>query len=79
MEKAVLFLDSYEKGLSLNDHEHLKCDKVCADVQLSESMEAYKNQEVFLANKKCDQICQSPPLMHIMTRTIFIVSGQLHQ
>ena len=25
---------------------------VCADIQLTESMEAYNNQEVFLANKK---------------------------
>ena len=51
-ESCVVF-DGYEQGLSIKDHEHLRrVKKVCADIQLSESMEAYKNQEVFLANEK---------------------------
>ena len=51
--KSCVVFDSYEQGLSIKDHEHLRRVKtVCADIQLSESMEAYKNQEVFLANEK---------------------------
>ena len=51
-ESCVVF-DGYEQGPSIKDHEHLRrVKKVCADIQLNESMEAYKNQEVFLANEK---------------------------
>ena len=54
-ESCIVF-DGYEQGPSLKDHEHLRrIKKVCADIQLSESMEAYKNQEVFLASKKNKQ------------------------
>ena len=48
MEKVVLFLMAMSR-----DHEHLRrVKKVCADIQLCESMEAYRNQEVFLTNEK---------------------------
>ena len=51
-ESCVVF-DGYEQGPSIKDHEHLRrVKKLCADIQLNESMEAYKNQEVFLANEK---------------------------
>ena len=51
-ESCVVF-DGYEQGPSIKDHEHQRhVKKVCADIQLSESMESYKNQEVFLANEK---------------------------
>ena len=51
-ESCVVF-DGYEQGPSIKDHERLRRVKeVCADIQLSESMESYKNQEVFLANEK---------------------------
>ena len=51
-ESCIVF-DGYEQGPSIKDHEHLRrVKKVCADIQLSESMEAYKDQEVFLANEK---------------------------
>jgi len=51
-ESCVDF-DGYEQELLIKDHEHLRrVKKVCADIQLSESKEAYKNQEVFLANEK---------------------------
>ena len=54
-ESCVVF-DGYEQGPSIKDHEHLRrAKKICADVQLSESMEAYKDQEVFLANEKNKQ------------------------
>ena len=54
-ESCIVF-DGYEQGPSLKNHEHLRrIKKVCADIQLSESMEAYKNQEVFLANEKNKQ------------------------
>ena len=52
VESCVVF-DGYEQGPSIKDHEHLRrVKKVCTDIQLSESMEAYKNQEVFLTNEK---------------------------
>lgn len=51
-ESCVVF-DGYEQGPSIKDHEDLRrVKKVCADIQLSESMEAYKNQEVFLQMKE---------------------------
>ena len=51
-ESCVVF-DGYEQGPSIKDHKHLRrVKKVCADIQLSEPMEAHKNQEVFLTNEK---------------------------
>ena len=51
-ESCVVF-DGYEQRPTIKDHEHLRhVKKVCAEIQLSESMEAYKNQEVFLTNEK---------------------------
>jgi len=51
-ENCVVF-DGYEQGLLIKDYEHLRCvKKICADIQLSESMEAYKNQKVLLTNEK---------------------------
>ena len=51
-QSCVVF-DGYEQGASIKDHEHLRCVKtVCADIQLNESMEAYRNQEVFLVNER---------------------------
>ncbi len=51
-QSCVVFY-GYEQGPSKKDHEHQRrAKKVCADIQLSESMEAYRNQEVFLANEK---------------------------
>ncbi len=52
-EQSCVVFDGYEQGPSIKDHEHQRrAKKVCADIQLSESMEAYRNQEVFLANEK---------------------------
>ena len=51
-ESCIVF-DGYEQGPSLKDHEHQRrIKKMCADIQLSEFMEAYKNQEVLLANER---------------------------
>ena len=48
MDRVVLFLMAMSRD-SINNHEHLRrVKKVCADIQLNESMEAYGNQEVFL-------------------------------
>jgi len=50
---SCIVFDGYEQGPSIKDHEHLRrVKKVCANIQLSESMEAYKNQEVFQMKKK---------------------------
>ena len=51
-ESCVVF-DGYEQRPTIKDHKHLRLVKmVCAEIQLSESMEAYKNQKVFLTNEK---------------------------
>ena len=51
MEKVVLFLMVMRP--SIKDHEHLRCvKKARADIQLSESIRANKNQKVFLVNEK---------------------------
>jgi len=42
-ESCVVF-DGYEQGPLIKDHEHLRLvKKVYPDIQLNESMEAYKN------------------------------------
>ena len=49
---SCIAFDGYDQGPSIKDHEHLRrVKKTCAGIQLSEFMEAYKNQEVFLANE----------------------------
>ena len=49
---ACVIFDGYEQGPSLKDHEHQRrVTKTCADIQLSESMEARVEQQIFLANE----------------------------
>ena len=52
--KSCIVFDGYEQGPSIKDHEHQRRVKTttCADIQLSDFMEAYKNQKVFLANER---------------------------
>ena len=46
MDRVVLFLMAMSRD-SIKNLEHLRhVKKVCADIQLNESMEAYRNQEV---------------------------------
>ena len=52
-QRTCIVFDGYESGLSTKDQEHLRrLGKVCADIQLSESMEALVNQEAFLTNER---------------------------
>ena len=44
---------SIKGGPSIKDHEHQRrAKKTCADIILSEDMEAYKYQQVFLVNER---------------------------
>ena len=52
METVALFFDGYKQGLSIKEHEHeRRVRKACADIQLTESMEAHVNQETFFSNE----------------------------
>ena len=43
----------YGQGPSIKDHEHQRrVGKACADIQISESMEAHVNQQTFLSNER---------------------------
>ena len=49
---SCIVFDGYEQGPSIKDHEHqLRVSRTCADIQLSECMEAHNNQQIFLSNK----------------------------
>ena len=49
---CCIVLDGYKQGPSIKDHEHKRrVRKACADIQLTESMEAHVNQETFLLNE----------------------------
>ena len=51
-KQSCIVFDGYEQGPSIKDHEHLRrVKKACANIHLDQRMEAYKNQEIFLANK----------------------------
>ena len=52
--RCCICFDGYEQGPSIKDHEHQRrAKKTCADIKLSENMEAYyTNQEIFLANER---------------------------
>ncbi len=50
---VCIVFDGYDQGPSIKDHEHQRrVGKTCADIHLTESMEAYVNQQTFLSNKK---------------------------
>ena len=50
---ACIIFDGYNQGPSIKDHEHgRRVTKMCADIQLSESMEARVDQETFLGNEQ---------------------------
>ena len=49
---ACIIFDGYNQGPSIKDHEHQRrVTKMCADIQLSESMDARVNQQTFLSNE----------------------------
>ena len=49
---CCIVFDGYKQGLSIKDHEHeRRVGKACADIQLTESMEAHINQETFFSNE----------------------------
>ena len=49
---SCIVFDGYEQGPSIKDHEYqLRVSRTCADIQLSECMEAHNNQQIFLSNK----------------------------
>ena len=52
-ENCFIVFDGYEQGPSIKDHENQRrAKKTCADIILSEDMEAYKYQQVFLINER---------------------------
>ena len=52
-QRCCIVFDGYERGPSTKDQEHLRrVGKTCADIQLSESMEALLNQQIFLCNER---------------------------
>ena len=49
---AIVFY-GYQQGPSIKDHEHQRrIGKICADIQLKESLKARNNQEAFLSNER---------------------------
>ena len=50
---AAFALMSMSKDHLSKDHEHQRrAKKTCADIKLSENMEAYTNQQIFLTNER---------------------------
>ena len=49
---CCIVFNSYENGPSTKDQEHLRSGKKCADIKLSETMEAHITQQTFLNNEK---------------------------
>ena len=49
---TCIIFDGYNQGPSIKDHKHQRrVTKMCADIQLSESMDARVNQQTFLSNE----------------------------
>ena len=52
-QHSCIVFYGYEKGPSTKDQEHMRrAGKMCAEIQLSESMEALINQQTFLFNER---------------------------
>ena len=51
--QTCIVFDGYQQGPSIKDHEHQRrIGKICADIQLKESLKARNNQEAFLSNER---------------------------
>ena len=51
--QSCIVFDGYQQGPSIKDHEHQRrIGKICADIQLKESLEAHNSQQAFLSNEK---------------------------
>lgn len=79
--KCCIVFDGYEQGPSIKDSEHnrraLHCRKACADIQLTESVKAHANQEVFLTNQhnKAQFVTLLSKYLHSDSQTVYNSTG----
>ena len=71
---CCIVFDGYGQGPSIKDHEHQRrVGKACADIQVSESMEAHVNQQTFLSNERNKS--QFISLSHFLEADAHICTG----